>query len=111
MTDPNTASAPKPGALRQARLHVPARILTATLGNYVLSAMATAWLARMLALVMHPAEASALATVLSFALFAALVIVIFAARKFGSLCLTLALAGAVLALLLWLGLPGAGGGV
>ena len=109
MTGPITARALKPGALRQARLHVPARILAATLGNYVLSAMATAWLARVLALVMHPAEASALATVLSFALFATLVIVIFAARKFGPLCLTLTFVGAVLGLLLWLGLPGAGG--
>ncbi|MCJ2182564.1 hypothetical protein MTR62_07645 [Novosphingobium sp. 1949] len=91
------------------RFHVPLRILAATLGNYALSALATAWLARVLALGLHPAEASALATILSFALFAALVIVIFAAQRPARLCLMLVLCGGALALLLGLGLPGAGG--
>ncbi len=109
MAQPTASGAPSPGAPRQARRHVLLRVLAATFGNYALTALATAWLARALALALHPAEASSLATMLSFALFATLVIVVFAVRNVGPLCLLLGTAGASLVMLLWLGLPGAGG--
>lgn len=109
MAHSTAGGSPTKGPAQHGRIPVLVRIFAATLGNYVLSALTTAWLARVLALGLHPAEASALATILSFALFAALVIVIFAARNMGRLYLMFGAAGATLALLLWLGLPGPGG--
>lgn len=109
MARPLPAPAERAPSPRAARLQVATRTLAATLGNYVVSALATAWLARLLACAIDPAEASVLATLFSFALFATLVLVVFATHALARLCLMLGALAAGLGALLWLDLPGAGG--
>lgn len=59
--------------------NVPARVLGAIVGGYVVTSLAVACLARMLPL--RPAEASVAATLASFAIYAGIIVAVFAARS------------------------------
>lgn len=82
------------------------RLLAAIPANYLLTSLATASLARLMAhgLGLPPVEASESATLLSFAIFAVLAIVVFSVRSIGRLWIWLALAGAVMGGWLYLSL-------
>ncbi|WP_324698799.1 hypothetical protein ACLIMP_08790 [Novosphingobium aerophilum] len=88
------------------RWNVTARILAAVPANYLVTSLATACLARLLAhgLSVNPAEASVAATLLSFALFATIALLAFGLRSAGRLWLWLAVSAAVLGGALWLSL-------
>ena len=83
-----------------------ARLLAAIPANYLLTSLATASLARLMAhgLGLPPVEASESATLLSFAIFAVLAIVVFSVRSIGRLWFWLVLAGAVMGGWLYLSL-------
>lgn len=85
------------------RGEVAARLLAAIPGNYLLTSLATACLARLLwqGLGVDPANASAAATLASFALFAMLALVAFGMRSVGRLWLWLAGSALVLGAALW----------
>jgi len=83
-----------------------ARIVAAVPGNYVLTSLATACLARLLPA--SPVEASAAATLFSFALFAVLAMTAFAVRSLARLWLWMLGAGALLGGGLWLSIATGG---
>ncbi len=93
------------GKGKAGRWNVAARALAAIPANYLLTALATACLAR--ALPLPPAEASIAATLFSFALFAIVVLVAFAIRSVKRLWLGMAggiaLLGAALSISLAIG--------
>jgi hypothetical protein len=91
------------------RLAVAARVLLAAFGGYGLAALATALLA--LILPGSRAEAVSAATLPSFAIMAAAVIWVFAARTVGRAASVLGFAAALLAAGLWLAGAFAGGAV
>lgn len=88
------------------RWNVATRVLAAVPANYLLTSLATACLARVLA--PSPAEASVAATLLSFALFAALALIAFAMQSVIRLWLCMIGAGLVLGGGLWLSLAAGG---
>ncbi|RIA36610.1 hypothetical protein DFR49_3893 [Hephaestia caeni] len=91
---------------RVSRWGVAVRVLAAIPANYLLTSLATACLARVLA--MPPAEASVAATLFSFALFAMLALTAFAMRSIVRLWLWMIGAGIVLGGGLWLSLATGG---
>lgn len=91
---------------KPSRWNVAARVLAAIPANYLLTSLATAWLARVLPGPRH--EASVAATLIAFALFATLVLTAFAVRSVGRLWLAMAAAAAILGVLLWLSLASGG---
>lgn len=101
------ASLAKPAAGRaRVRIDVAVRVLAATLGNYAVTSLATALIARM-----WPAEAteaSMAATLLAFVLFPVLAMTAFAAKSPSRLWLWLVGGGAVLGGGLWLSLASGG---
>lgn len=88
------------GSGRAYRLAVAARVLLASVGGYAVAALACALLA--LILPGGRAEAVSAALVASFAIMAAAVIWVFAARTVGRAALILGLIAALLAAALWL---------
>ncbi len=88
------------------RWGVAARVLAAIPANYLLTSLATACLARVLA--MPPAEASVAATLFSFALFALLALAAFAMRSVVRLWLWMTGVGILLGGGLWLSLATGG---
>ncbi|MFV0622470.1 hypothetical protein ACBY01_00470 [Sphingomonas sp. ac-8] len=102
-----TASLAKPLAGRtRVRIDLTARVLTASLGNYAVTSLFTALVARLWPT--GPAEASMAATLLSFVLFPVLAMTAFAVRSPWRLWLWLAGCGAVLGGGLWLSLASGG---
>jgi hypothetical protein len=99
-----------PAGRRIGRWNVASRIVAAVPANYLVTSLATACLARLLAhgLAVNPAEASVTATLLSFALFATIALFAFGLRSVSRLWLWLAVSGGVLGAALWLSL-GMGG--
>jgi Protein of unknown function (DUF3649) len=89
-----------PSVSKHHRLAVASRAVAAILGGYVLTALATATIAVFLPLL--PAEASLAATMLSFALYACIVLWVFATRSARRAWAGIALSALVLAALLWL---------
>lgn len=79
------------------------QVAGAVLGSYVVTALATAWLARVLPLA--TTEAVFAATLSSFALYAILVMVAIAMRSVLRLWLGLLVASALLAVALWRNWP------
>ncbi|WP_260610635.1 hypothetical protein [Sphingomonas sp. IC081] len=92
------------------RGNLAARLLAAIPANYLLTSLATAALARLLAqgLGVPPVEASESATLLSFAVFAVLAIVVFSVRSIARLWIGFVLAAAVMGGWLWLSLETGG---
>ncbi|WP_294392911.1 hypothetical protein [uncultured Sphingomonas sp.] len=88
------------------RIAVGLRILAATLGNYAVTSLAIALLARLLP--MQRAEATMTATLASFAIFAVIAMASFGVRSIGRCWAWLAGSGALLTLALWLSLVMAG---
>lgn len=88
------------------RWNVAARVLAAIPANYLLTSLAVACLARLLP--MRPEEASVAATILSFALFAAIALTAFATRSVVRLWLWMAGAGLILGGGLWLSIATGG---
>lgn len=101
-----TGKASKPGQKGISWANLAARLLAAIPANYLLTSLATASLARLMAqgLRVPPVEASESATLLSFAIFATLAIVIFSVRSIGRLWIWLTLAGGVMGGWLYLSL-------
>ncbi|MGK6320482.1 hypothetical protein [Sphingomonas sp. DT-204] len=91
---------------KPSRWNVAARAVAAMPINYLLTSLATAWLARVLPGPRH--EASVAATLISFALFAALVLIAFAIRSLARLWLGMIAVSAVLGALLWFSLATGG---
>jgi len=79
---------------------VAARVILAGAGGYAVAALATGWLA--LVLPGSRAEAVSAATIASFAIMAAAVIWVFAARTLARAALSLGLVAALLSVGLWL---------
>lgn len=88
------------------RRSVISRIAAAVLGGYAVTSLAVACLARTLPL--PPAEASIAATLLSFGLYATVILVVFAARSAGKAWLYLLLASTLLGGGLWLSIATGG---
>ncbi|MCJ2133226.1 iron transporter [Methylobacterium sp. J-026] len=82
------------------RLAIAARVLLAILGGYMIAALASGWLA--LVLPGPRAEAVSTATLASFAIMAAAVIWVFAARSLGRAALVMGVVAALLSTGLWL---------
>ncbi len=82
------------------RLAIAARLLLAVVGGYTVAALASGWLA--LALPGARAEAVSTATLASFAIMAAAVIWVFAARTLGRAALVMGLVATLLSAALWL---------
>jgi hypothetical protein len=78
---------------------VASRILAAAIGGYMLTALAIATLAVYLPL--EPAEASLTATMLSFAIYAGIVLWVFATHSAWRVWLCMAAAMAILKVLFW----------
>lgn len=93
------------------RWMVASRVLAAVLGGYALTSAATVVMA--LVWPLPQAEAILASTMLSFALYAGVIVWIFSAKRLRTLWLGLVIATAVCAGLSWLLLPGSmpGGGV
>jgi hypothetical protein len=81
------------------RLSVAGRVVLAACGGYVVAALSAALLA--LVLPLSRAEAATTGTLLSFAILAAAVIWVFAARTLGRAAVPLALAAGCLTAALW----------
>ncbi|PNU03429.1 hypothetical protein [Novosphingobium guangzhouense] len=96
----------KPRSGTIGRGEIAARLLAAIPGNYLLTSLATACLARLLwqGLGVDPANASVAATLTSFLLFAVLALVAFGVRSAGRLWLWLAGSGLLLGAGLWISL-------
>lgn len=92
------------------RGNLAARLIAAIPANYLLTSLATAALARLLAqgLGVPPVEASESATLLSFAVFATLAIVVFSVRSIARLWIGFVLTAAVMGGWLWLSLEAGG---
>lgn len=93
----------RPNADRRAHVsgwHIAARIAAAIPLNYVLTALSTACLARLLP--MRTDQASILATLLSFAIFAVLVLVVFSARSVLRIWAAMTGASLLLGTILWI---------
>lgn len=92
------------------KANLTARLLAAIPANYAWSAMATACIARAMAhgLGASAPEASTAATLLSFAIFAVLVLVAFGMRSIARLWLWMALSGAAMGGWLWISLQAGG---
>lgn len=86
------------------RWQVTSRVLAAVLGGYALTSAATVLLAQVWPL--PPAQAVAASTMLSFALYAGVIVWIFTAKRLGTIWLGLVVATAVCAALSWLMLGG-----
>lgn len=101
-----TGSAAKPAQKGISWANLAARLLAAIPANYLLTSLATASLARLMAqgLDLPPVEATESATLLSFAIFAVLAIVVFSVRSIGRLWIWLLLAGAAMGGWLYLSL-------
>jgi hypothetical protein len=82
------------------RMAVGGRVLLAALGGYAVAALATAFLA--LSLPGPKAEAVSAATLASFAIMAAAIIWVFAARTLARAALVLGVAASALTFALWL---------
>ena len=102
-------SRPSDKASGSGRWNVASRILAAVPANYLVTSLLTACVARLLAqcLAVNPAEASVAATLLSFAVFATIVLFAFGLRSIFRLWLWLFVAGALGGGLFWLS-PGMG---
>lgn len=87
-------------SMRAYRLAVAARVLLAIVGGYAVAALASALLA--LILPGPRAEAVSAATIASFAIMAATIIWVFAARTVGRATFVLALVATLLIAVLWL---------
>ncbi|MBN9145859.1 MULTISPECIES: hypothetical protein [unclassified Novosphingobium] len=70
---------PNRAGIRRHRLHVFSRAIAAILGGYVVTSLAVACLARLLP--MRAAEASIAATLVSFAIYAGIIVTVFSARS------------------------------
>nr|WP_240511339.1 hypothetical protein [Novosphingobium panipatense] len=88
------------------RWNVAARIIAAIPANYLVTSLAAACLARLLAhgLSVNPAEASVTATLLSFAIFATIALFAFGLRSVTRLWLWLTVTAAICGGILWLSL-------
>lgn len=94
------AQGPATGAARLAWIGLTARVLAATVGNYVVTALLTAMLARIWPIA--TAQASMAATLLAFAVFPVLVLTSFAVRSPWRLWAWLMGASALMGAGLWL---------
>jgi hypothetical protein len=103
---PAVRSAIPPVAKRLGWVAVSARVGAATIGNYVVTALLTALLARIWPVA--PAQASMAATLVAFAIFPTLAMTAFAVRSPWRLWAWLLGASAVLSVGLWLSLASGG---
>lgn len=103
---PARAAVARPRKKGPGRLNIAARIAAAIPGNYALTSILTGCLARLLPA--SPAEASAGATLISFALFSLIALAAFAVRSVGRLWLVMAAAALVAGGGLWLSIATGG---
>jgi hypothetical protein len=103
---PAVRDAKRPAAKRLSWVAIGTRILAATIGNYVVTALVTALLARIWPVA--PVEASMAATLAAFAIFPTLAMTAFAVRSPWRLWALLLGASAVLGGGLWLSLASGG---